>query len=132
MQLTGLIVIDLRTKYIAGYYIMIIVCNYCSFLGFYKILTQLPGKPGEKMWDSTKWYFRTMNVLYAVTLGLSFIPRFGPYCTATKVYPACMNWASCLFIINFIFHITIACRKDFYFAEGSIIGDEYQAAEVVV
>ena len=39
MQLTGLIVIDLRTKYIAGYYIMIIVCNYCSFLGFYKILT---------------------------------------------------------------------------------------------
>ena len=43
-----------------------------------------------------------------------------------------MNWASCLFIINFIFHITIACRKDFYFAEGSIIGDEYQAAERLV
>ena len=86
------------------------------------------------MWDSTKWYFRTMNVLYAVTLGLSFIPRFGPYCTATKVYPACMNWASCLFIINFIFHITIACRKDFYFAEGSItiIEDDYQPAERLV
>lgn len=86
------------------------------------------------MWDSTKWYFRTMNVLYAVTVGLSFIPRFGPYCTATKVYPACMNWASCLFIINFIFHITIACRKDFYFAEGSItiIEDDYQPAERVV
>ena len=123
--------LDLKTKYIAGYYIMIIVCNYCSFLGFYKILTTLPGRPGEQMWQSTKWYFRSMNVLYAITLGLSFIPRFGPFCTATKLYPACMNWASTLFIINFIFHVVMACRKNYYFEEGSIVGENFQRAETV-
>eukprot|EP00354_Favella_ehrenbergii_P000905 CAMPEP_0170466066 /NCGR_PEP_ID=MMETSP0123-20130129/10175_1 /TAXON_ID=182087 /ORGANISM="Favella ehrenbergii, Strain Fehren 1" /LENGTH=305 /DNA_ID=CAMNT_0010732121 /DNA_START=194 /DNA_END=1111 /DNA_ORIENTATION=+ len=128
LALIGLIVLDMTTKFIAGYFLLILACNYFNFLGFYKILTNLPGKPGEIAWSRTKWYFRTMNVLYALTLGLAFVPRFGPTCTATKVYPPCMNWACCLFIINFIFHCVMSCRKDYFLGSGSImegVDDEY-------
>lgn len=61
-----------------------------------------------------------MYVLYALTLGLAFVPRFGPTCTADKLYPPCMNWTACLFIINFVFHCVINCRKDYFLSEGSI------------
>ena len=32
-----------------------------------------------------------------------------------------MNWTACLFIINFIFHLVISCRKDYFFDTGSIL-----------
>lgn len=73
-----------------------------------------------------------MNVLYGLALVMAFIPRFGPTCTATKVYPPCLNWAAMLFIINFIFHLVISCKKDYFFEEGSITedvhGDDFKAA----
>lgn len=124
LVLGGLIALDMTTKYIAGYWIMILVSNYCSFLGFYKILTNMPGRPGEVVQERTKWYFRIMNVLYFLSLVLGFVPRFGPQCTATKVYPPCLNWAAMLFIINFVFHCVIACKKDYFFEEGSIVHEE--------
>ena len=72
------------------------------------------------MRERTKWYFRVMYVLYALTLGLAFVPRFGPTCTADKLYPPCMNWTACLFIVNFIFHCVVSCRKDYFLSEGAI------------
>jgi len=120
LALAGLITLDLTTKYIAGYWLLILCTNYFSFLGFYKILTNMPGRPGEMVKERTKWYFRVMNVLYFLALVLAFIPRFGPTCTATKVYPPCLNWAAMLFIINFIFHCVIACKKDYFLDSGSI------------
>ena len=65
-----------------------------------------------------------MHVLYLATLLLAFLPRFGPNCEADKVYPPCMNWTACLFIINFIFHMIINNRKDYFFDSGSIIEEE--------
>lgn len=47
LALGGLIALDLTTKYIAGYWILILASNYFTFLGFYKILTAMPGKPGQ-------------------------------------------------------------------------------------
>ena len=125
--------LDLRTKYIAGYWILILASNYFSFLGFYKILTVMPGTPGEVAKRRTKWYFRIMNGLYVIALLLAFLPRFGPYCTATKVYPPCLNWASMLFIINFIFHVCVACKRDFFFSAGETEEehDDYKAASAV-
>lgn len=107
-------------KLIAGFFVLIFMSNYFNFLGFYKILEHLPGAPGNKLRERTRWYFIAMNCLYAATLLLAFIPRFGPTCTSDKVYPPCMNWVSCLFIINFIFHCVISCRKNYFFSEGSI------------
>ena len=104
----------MTTKYIAGYFFLILASNYFNFLGFYKILSNLPGKSGEVLKAKTKHYFLVMNILYACSLALSFIPRFGPRCTSEKVYPACMNWASSLFLINFVFHCVIALNKDYF------------------
>ena len=116
-----LIALDMTSKYIAGFFLLIYMSNYFNFLGFYKILDNLPGAPGVALRQKTLWYFRLMNVLYVLTLGLAFVPRFGPYCTAEKVYPACMNWTACLFIANFIFHLVINCNKDFFLSEGPIV-----------
>lgn len=118
-------------KYIAGFFLMIFLSNYFNFVGFYKILQNLPGAPGKKMREKTRAYFITMNVLYVLTAGMSFIPDFGPFCRAGKVYPACMNWAACLFIINFVFHCVISCRKGYFLEEGSIIENESEAEELL-
>lgn len=115
-----LIALDFTRKYIAGFFVLIFLSNYFNFLGFYKILDTLPGEPGVVLRRKTLWYFRVMNVLYAVTLVLSFMPRFGPFCSSEKVYPPCMNWIACLFIVNFIFHVVIDCNKDFFFEKGPI------------
>ena len=48
-QLIGLIVLDMTQKVIAGFFIIILACNYLNFLGFYKILDTLPGLPGKKL-----------------------------------------------------------------------------------
>ena len=111
----------MTSKYIAGFFVLIIMSNYFNFVGFYKILKNLPGEPGLRLRERTSWYFITMNVLYAATLGLAFVPRFGPTCTSEKVYPACMNWTACLFIINFVFHWVINCRKDYFLNQGPIV-----------
>ena len=110
----------MTTKYIFGYFFLIYISNYLNFLGFYKILQNLPGEPGKKLYAKTRWYFIMMNCLYGATIALAFIPRFGPWCTADKVYPACMNWIATLFIINFIFHWVINCNKDYYLSEGPV------------
>ena len=110
-----LIVLDMYKKLIAGFFILIFFSNYFNFVGFYKILDHLPGQAGIQLRDKTRWYFIVMNVLYALTLLLAFIPMFGPECRANKVYPACMNWTANLFIINFIFHCVIKYNKDYFF-----------------
>lgn len=126
LQLIGLIVLEETTKYIFGYFIMVTASNYFNFLGFYKILGNLGGAPGEALREKTKWYFRVMNGLYALTLLLSFVPRFGPTCTSEKVYPPCMNWASTLFLVNFVFNMIIAFKKDYFLGEGAVISTESQ------
>ena len=118
--LLTLIALDLTSKYIVGFFLMIYMSNLFNFIGFYKILQNLPGAPGLRIMERTRWYFRTMVVLYSMTLALAFIPRFGPWCHADKVYPACMNWTACLFIINFIFHCVMNCKKDYFLDAGEI------------
>ena len=100
------------------------MANYFNFLGFQKIIDNLRGAPGVALRQKTRWYFITMHVLYLLTLLLAFLPRFGPTCEADKVYPPCMNWTACLFIINFIFHMIINFRKDYFFHMGSITEEE--------
>jgi len=131
-----LIALDMTRKYIAGFFVLIFLSNYFNFLGFYKILDSLPGAPGVALRQKTKYYFITMNVLYGLTLASAFVPRFGPFCTADKVYPACLNWTACLFIINFIFHVVIDCKKDYFLAAGPIVleggkDDEFAPAQAV-
>ena len=110
-----LIVLDMYKKLIAGFFLLIFFSNYFNFVGFYKILQNLPGQGGEMIKARTRYYFIAMNVLYALTLLLAFLPRFGPECRANKVYPACMNWTADLFIINFVFHCVIKFRQDYFF-----------------
>ena len=94
---------------------MLIFCaNYINFMGFQIILRNLPGAAGRRLKKRTQWYFVGMNCLYALTLLLAFVPRFGPTCTADKMYPPVMNWTSCLFIVNYIFHLVINCNKGYY------------------
>lgn len=114
----------MTSKYIVGFFVLIFFSNLFNFLGFYKILHTLPGAPGAKLRSRTRYYFIVMVCLYALTLGLAFVPRFGPFCTSQKLYPPVMNWTACLFIINFVFHVVINCRKDYFLKEGSIIADQ--------
>jgi len=130
-QLIGLIALDMTTKYIFGYFILILASNYFNFLGFYKILDTLGGAPGEALRQKTGWYFRIMNGLYALTLLLAFVPTFGPYCTSEKVYPPCMNWAASLFLINFVFNCVISCKKDYFLGEGTIIRSNTMATRLL-
>ena len=74
----------MTSKYIAGFFLLIYLSNYLNFLGFYKILDTLPGAPGIKLRLTTRWYFITMNCLYAVTFLLAFVPRFGPGAPGTR------------------------------------------------
>ena len=49
ISLALLIVLDMTETYIAGFYILCFMSNYCSFVGFYYILKNLPGAPGAKL-----------------------------------------------------------------------------------
>ena len=49
ISLALLIVLDMTETYIAGFYILCFMSNYCSFVGFYYILKTLPGAPGAKL-----------------------------------------------------------------------------------
>ena len=128
-QLLSLLMLDLSSKYIAGFFILIYLANLFNFLGFYKILDTLPGAPGEKMRRRTRCYFVFMILLYIATLALAFVPRFGPFCTSEKLYPPVLNWTACLFLINYVFHLVMNCRKDYFLAEGHIAGHGESAVE---
>ena len=121
LGLFALVALDMTQQYIAGFFLLIYMANLFNFIGFRKILDNLRGEPREALKEKTRHYFTVMYVLYALTLFLAFFPRFGPYCQAEKVYPPCMNWTACLFIINFIFHLVISSRKDYFFHTGSIL-----------
>ena len=130
MVLVTLIVMETTQKYIAGFFLMIYLANLFNFIGFKKILDNLRGPPHDAIKKKTSCYFKVMYVLYALTLLLAFIPRFGPFCRSDKVYPPCMNWTAMLFIINFIFNCVMQCKKDYFFSEGSILEPEVDFSAV--
>ena len=41
-----LVVLDMTSKYIAGFFILIYMSNFFNFMGFAKIIESLPGEPG--------------------------------------------------------------------------------------
>ena len=57
----------------------------------------LPLEAGKKLRRSARCYYVLMNVLYAATFLLAFVPGFHPICTEKKKYPEVMNVANTLF-----------------------------------
>jgi len=53
----------------------------------------------------TNWFMIAMNLLYGITIGISFHPSFGPVCRVGKLYPPCMNFVNSLFILNYFYHL---------------------------
>jgi len=105
LVLIGLILFEFTTKYIFGFFGLVLLANYCNFLGFMIMLRHLKTPEQSMMIKHTNWYLIFMNFLYGLTIGLAFITRFGPYCRLGKLYPPCMNFVNGLFILNYFFHL---------------------------
>jgi len=105
LVLIGLLVFEYTTKYIAGFFGLVLLANYCNFLGFMIMLRHLKTPEQAMLVKHTNWYLIAMNCLYGLTVGLSFMDRFGPFCVASKLYPPCMNFANGLFILNYFYHL---------------------------
>ena len=107
--LIGLLLFDFGTQYIAAFYLMTFFSNYLNFFGMNMLLRNIPSKESETLRSKTNVYWYVMNGLYVLVFVLSivFLDRLGPKCKKDKIYPACLNFCSILFIINSIFHFII-------------------------
>ena len=95
------------------------LANYFNFIGFFCILHNLPCSHGRVLRKKTKAYFWTMNTLYVLVAITACVPGMRPVCTDEKVYPYVMNFAFCLFVINYIFHLIIHSNKEKFMTESS-------------
>lgn len=102
---------DLTQKIIPVFFVLIFLANYFNFVGFYFILRTLPCMEGRRLRRRTKIYFFVMNCLYLSVIIMSFFPTFWPVCTDEKAYPPVLNFASMLFIVNYIFHFVVNCNR---------------------
>lgn len=112
---------DFTLKIIPLFFLLVLLANYFNFMGFFYVMKSLPGNKGRKLRRRTKSYFIIMNCLYAGVLALAFVPGFRPMCHDHKTYPAVMNFASCLFLINYVFHWYVKCNKKFFMDDDSAL-----------
>ena len=112
---------DFTMKLIPLFFLLVLLANYFNFVGFFYIMKNLPSNRGRNLRKRTKTYFVTMNCLYLGVLALSFVPGFRPMCTDEKVYPVVMNFASCLFLLNYMFQWVIRCNKDWFMADEGLL-----------
>ena len=103
---------DITKKFIPVFFLLILMANYFNFVGFFYILKTLPCMEGRKLRRRTKAYFIVMHCLYIFVAITACVPKFWPICREEKVYPIVMNFASMLFIANYIFHFVINCNKE--------------------
>jgi len=122
---------DLTVKIIPVFFLLILLANYFNFVGFFYIMRNLPCTQGRVLRRKTKAYFGIMNCLYALVVGLSFVPGLRPLCTDEKVYPYVMNLASCLFVVNYLFHWLINCNKE-YFMRDKMVDQELLSNGITV
>ena len=102
---------DMTKKFIPVFFVLILMANYFNFVGFFFILRTLPCVQGRKLRKRTKAYFIVMHCLYLGVAITACIPEFWPLCRDDKKYPVVLNFASMLFIANYIFHFVINCNK---------------------
>ena len=105
---------DLGKKLIPVFFVLIICANYFNFIGFWLMIRNLPAIKGRSLRKRTKIYFWSMNLLYTLVVVMALIPNYRPLCQHKKHYPHVMQWASCLFLINYCFHWVIFCRKEWF------------------
>ena len=75
-----LLVLDLTTKWIAGFFLMTFLANFLNYFGLVVIWRNLPTTEGEALRQRTNVYFWVMNGLYLfVALSAAFWLR--PKCT---------------------------------------------------
>lgn len=91
--LIGMFFFEIGTKFIAAFFLMIYIANYINFLGFNFLTRNLRTPEGKYLKKKMNPYFITMNVLYIIVAGLSFVEYFGPWCTGKKVYPPVLSFA---------------------------------------
>ena len=111
VMLFTLLVMDVTYKIIPVFFVLILLANYFNFAGFFYILRSLPLMEGRHLRRRTKIYFLVMNCLYLAVIICACIPHFHPLCTDEKLYPYVMNFASMLFIANYMFHFVVNVLK---------------------
>ena len=102
---------DLTRKLIPVFFVLILLANYFNFVGFNQVLRTVPSMEGRQLRRRVKVYFGIMHCLYLGVAILALVPSFWPLCTDEKIYPRVMNYASMLFIANYIFHFVLNCKK---------------------
>ena len=105
---------DVTKKIIPVFFILVLLANYFNFVGFNYILKNLPCMQGRILRKRTRIYFLSMHILYVTVGVMAAWPTFYPICRENKPYPVVMNLASCLFIVNYIFHLTINRNKEYF------------------
>jgi len=103
--MVALLIQDLTIKLIPTFWFLCMAANYINFLGLMYLLRNLKTREGESLKARTKVYFIVMNCLYGLTLFAAFIPRFGPTCSSSRLYPPVMNWSCFLFVANCVYHM---------------------------
>jgi len=98
------LVFDLTTKYIFGFFLLLFLASYINFWGFNFMIRHLDTPEGPALRKRMRPYWFIMNALYLTVLGVSFSGRFGPFCDPDHVFPPIMSMTAALFLINSSYH----------------------------
>jgi hypothetical protein len=110
MILIALILFEIGSKYVAGFYLLVLLQNYINFRGFCYLLRNLNTEENAMLVNSTDLYYYSMNLMYFLTFMISFTSSYGPFCRKT-IYPAVLTFSSGLFVINALFHFYLHSRN---------------------
>lgn len=102
--LIGMFFFEIGTKYIPAFYFMILIANFCNFLGCNMLFRRLPTPEGPVLKRRTQWYFWTMIALYVLCFAFGFTEALGPTCKSTQLYPFVLTFAEGLFVLNAAYH----------------------------
>jgi hypothetical protein len=97
--LVCLCVLDLTSKIIAAFFVLILVANGLNFAGMIAIMRNVPTIEGRRLKKNTSPYMWIMCGLYGVVILVALF-WLKPVCQNGKAYPYVMNWAGFLFLIN--------------------------------
>lgn len=95
-----MIIFDFTSKYIYGFYFLILSANFTTYLAFMHVMRSQDTPEGPRMKAKTQRWFTIMNILYGLMLPLAVIPYTAPVCNSIMIYPGSMLACNVMFLLN--------------------------------
>lgn len=73
-------IFDLGTKYIFGFFLLIFVANYTTFVSFDALYTRILNDEERNVKQKRLYYYLFINALYVAVILLAFVEDMGPFC----------------------------------------------------